>query len=56
MDVATIELNSGKLELVNLQQSAISGVTVDPSGKRLLFSAGRQQSEMWIAENILPAK
>jgi hypothetical protein len=30
--------------------------TLDAAGKRLLFSAGAPQGEIWIAENILPAK
>ncbi|HSP67529.1 MAG TPA: tetratricopeptide repeat protein [Bryobacteraceae bacterium] len=55
-DVASIELATGKLELVNLQRSPLTTVTLDSSSTQLLFTAGQRKSEMWIAENILAGK
>lgn len=57
-ELATIELNSGKLEAVGLKQKQMVYWTLDPSGAKLLFSAstGEIQQEVWIAENILPQK
>lgn len=55
-DVASIELATGKLELVNLPRSSLTTVTLDSSSTQLLFTAGQVKSEMWIAENILVGK
>ena len=57
-ELATIELSSGKLQAIGFQQKKMVYWTLDPSGKKLLFTAstGESQPEIWIAENILPPK
>jgi Tol biopolymer transport system component len=55
-DVAAIDLATGKLEPIGLRQGRLTALSLDSSGKQLLFSAGSRKLEVWIAENILEAK
>jgi Tol biopolymer transport system component len=56
-EIVAVDLATGKAEPINLEQDAKTVYwTLDPSGKRILFSAGLPESEIWVAENILPAK
>jgi Tol biopolymer transport system component len=55
-EIASVELGTGKIESSDVKQSQMRMFTLDASGKRLFFSAGAPQNEIWIAENILSVK
>jgi Tol biopolymer transport system component len=55
-DVAAIDLATGKVEPVDLRRNRLNALTLDNSGKQLLFTAGTRSIEIWIAENILSTK
>jgi Tol biopolymer transport system component len=55
-DAATIDLATGRMEPVDLRQNRLNALTIDSSGKQLVFSAGSRKREVWIAENILNTK
>ncbi len=55
-ELTRIDLSTGSVESAGLRLTALESVQVHPSGRKIFFQVGRQQNEIWIAENILPRK
>ena len=55
-EIVRVEIATGKVETIGLGGTAIAHPEIDPSGKKIFFSDGQAQREIWIAENILPLK
>lgn len=49
-----IDLATGARQLIGIDKKAIAFPSVDPSGSKIYFQAGTNETEIWIAENILP--
>lgn len=53
-EIILIDLDSGAIRPTGIDMLGIGFLNADPSGTKLYFKAGAMQSEIWIAENIIP--
>ena len=53
-DLLRIDLASGAVTPLGVSMRSIQSPGIHPSGRKLVFAAGQPESEIWIAENILP--
>jgi hypothetical protein len=49
-----IPAEGGEPQKTELAMEGLRSLRFHPDGKRIAFSAGRQQYEVWVMENFLP--
>jgi dipeptidyl aminopeptidase/acylaminoacyl peptidase len=52
--VLAISAKGGDLKPLGLTMKEISGPTITPDGRRLVFGARMQREELWVVRNLLP--
>ncbi len=55
-EIMRLDILTGAFHPIGIQMRGISFLNADSSGNAIYFQAGDRQSEIWLAENIIPAQ
>lgn len=55
MTLWSVPAQGGAPKKINLTMPLLRDLRIHPDGKRIAFTAGQNQQEVWMMENFLPA-